>query len=180
VRRAIRRIGLIVGVVIALFGLVGFAGVPLLLRHIMTGQVAAAVNRPVRVGAMSFNPYTLKLDLDQLRIGERGTSQSFIDISHLRIRVSWASLLRLALVVKELHVERPVIQLVRTAEQRFNVSDLLDRPVRADRSHTPLRFAVSNLQINDGTIQFEDQVLGGRHTISPLTSTPRFSHCYGW
>jgi hypothetical protein len=168
VRRAIRRIGLIVGVVIALFGLVGFAGVPLLLRHIMTGQVAAAMNRPVRVGAISFNPYTLKLDLDQLQIGERGTSQSFIGISHLRIRASWASLLRLALVVKELHVERPVIQLVRTAEQRFNVSDLLDRPVRADRSHSPFRFAVSNLQINDGTIQFDDKVLGGRHTIEQV------------
>ena len=167
-RRAIRRIGLIVGAVIALFGLVGFAGVPLLLRHIMTGQVAAAMNRPVRVGVISFNPYTLKLDLDQLQIGERGTSQSFIDISHLRIRVSWASLFRLALVVKELHVERPVIHLVRTAEQRFNVSDLLDRPVRADRSHTPFRFAVSNLQLNDGTVQFDDKVLGGRHTIEQV------------
>jgi outer membrane protein OmpA-like peptidoglycan-associated protein len=168
VRRAIRRIGLIVGAVIALFGLVGFAGVPLLLRHIMIGQVAAAMNRPVRVGVIGFNPYTLKLDLDQLQIGERGTSQSFIDISHLRIRVSWASLFRLALVVKELHVERPVIHLVRTAEQRFNVSDLLDRPVRADRSRTPFRFAVSNLQLNDGTIQFDDKVLGGRHTIEQV------------
>ena len=167
-RRAICRIGLIVGAVIALFGLVGFAGVPLLLRHIMTGQVAAAMNRPVRVGVISFNPYTLKLDLDQLQIGERATSQSFIDISHLRIRVSWASLLRLALVVKELHVERPVIHLVRTAEQRFNVSDLLDRPVRADRPHTPFRFAVSNLQLNDGTVQFDDKVLGGRHTIEQV------------
>jgi uncharacterized protein involved in outer membrane biogenesis len=127
----------------------------------MTGQVAATMNRPVRVGVIGFNPYTLRLDLDQLQIGERGTSQSFIDISHLRIRVSWASLFRLALVVKELRVERPTIHLVRTAERSFNVSDLLDRPVLADRPHTPFRFAVSNLQINDGTIQFDDKVLGG-------------------
>ena len=167
-RRAIRRIGVIVGAVIALFGLVGFVGAPLLLRHIITGQVAAALNRPVRVGGIGVNPYTLKVDLDQLQIGERGTSQPFIDISHLRIRVSWTSLFRLALVVKELRVERPAIHLVRTAEQRFNVSDLLDRPVRVDRSRTPFRFAVSNLQLNDGTVHFDDKVLGGRHTIEQV------------
>jgi uncharacterized protein involved in outer membrane biogenesis len=166
--RAIPRIGVTVGAVIVLFGFVGVAGVPPLLRHIMTGPVAAALNRPVRVGVIGFNPYTLKLDLDQLQVGEPGTSQPFIDIGHLRIRVSWASLFRLALVVKELRVERPVIHLVRTAEQRFNVSDLLDRPVRVDRAHTPFRFAVSNLQLNDGTVHFDDKVLGGRHTVEQV------------
>ncbi len=166
--RAILRIGLIVGAVIALFGLVGFVGAPLLLRHVITGPVAAALNRPVRVGVIRVNPYTLKVDLDQLQIGERGTPQPFIDINHLRIRMSWTSLFRLALVVKELRVERPAIHLVRTAEQHFNVSDLLDRPVRADRSYMPFRFAVSNLQLNDGTVQFDDKVLGGWHTIEQM------------
>ena len=51
----------------------------------MTEQVAGALNRPVHVGVIAFNPYTLTVDLDQLQIGERGTSQPFIDISHLRI-----------------------------------------------------------------------------------------------
>src|SRR5262245_25154406 len=134
----------------------------------MTGKVAAALNRPVRVGGIGVNPYTLKVNLDQLQIGERGTPQPFIDIDHLRIRLSWTSLFRLALVVNELRVERPVIHLARTAERRFNVSDLLDRPVRADRSHMPFRFAVSNLQLNDGTVQFDDKVLGGRHTIEQV------------
>jgi uncharacterized protein involved in outer membrane biogenesis len=168
VRRAIRRISITVGAVIALFGLVGFVGVPLLLRHVMIGQVAAALNRPVRVGGIGVNPYTLTVDLDQLQIGERGTSQPFIDIGHLRIRVSWVSLFRLALVVKELRIERPAMHLVRTAEQRFNVSDLLDSSTRNDKSRMPFRFAVSNLQLNDGTVHFDDKVLGGRHTIEQV------------
>jgi hypothetical protein len=155
-RRAIWRIGVTVGAMIALFGLGGFVGGPLLLRHVVTGPVAAALNRPVRVGGIGFNPYTLTVDLDQLQIGERGTSQPFIDISHLRLKVSWASLLRLALVVKELHVERPEVHLVRMADQRFNVSDLLDRPVPADKSRHPFRMAVFNLQLNDGTLNIAD------------------------
>ncbi|HEX9871096.1 MAG TPA: DUF748 domain-containing protein, partial [Candidatus Tectomicrobia bacterium] len=141
---------------IALFGLVGVVGVPLLLRHVMTGPIAAALNRPVRVGGIGVNPYTLTVDLDQLQIGERGTSQPFIDISHLRLKVSWASLYRLALVVKELRVERPAMHLVRTADQRFNVSDLLDRLVPAGKSRHPFRLAVFNLQLNDGTLNIAD------------------------
>ena len=106
-RRAIRRIGITVGAVIALYGLVGFVCGPLLLRHVLTGRVAAAWDRPVRVAGIRFNPYTLTVDLDRLQVGERGTPQPFIDISHLRIRVSWVSPFRLALVVKELDIERP-------------------------------------------------------------------------
>jgi hypothetical protein len=88
VRRTVLRIGVTVGAVIALFGLVGVVGMPPLLRHVMTGPIAAALNRPVRAGGIDFNPYTLTVDLDQLQIGERGTSQPFIDINHLRIKVS--------------------------------------------------------------------------------------------
>ena len=114
-RRTIRRIGVTVGAMIALFGLVGVVWwVPLLLRHVMTGPVAAALNRPVRAGGIGVNPYTLTVDLDQLQIGERGPSQPFIDISHLHIKMSWASLFRLALVVKELRSSgRPCISFVR-------------------------------------------------------------------
>jgi hypothetical protein len=64
VRRAIGRIGLIIGAVIALFGFVGFVGAPPLLRHVITGPVAVALNRPVRVGVIGVNPYPLKVDLD--------------------------------------------------------------------------------------------------------------------
>jgi uncharacterized protein involved in outer membrane biogenesis/outer membrane protein OmpA-like peptidoglycan-associated protein len=156
VRRTIRKIGVTVGAMIALFGLVGFVGMPHLLRHVITGPVAAALDRPVRVGGIGVHPFTLTVDVDQLQIGERGTSHPFIEISHLRLKVSWTSLVRLAPVVKELHVERPVMHLVRTADRRFNVSDLFDRPVPADQSRHPFRLAVFNLQLHDGTLHIAD------------------------
>jgi uncharacterized protein DUF748 len=142
--------------VIALFGLVGVVGMPRLLRHVMTGPVASALDRPVRVGGIGVNPYTLTVDLDQLQIGERGTSQSFLEISHLRLNVSWASLFRLALVVQEIRVERPTMHLVRTADQRFNVSDLRDLSVPPDKSRHQFRLAVFNLQLNAGTLHIAD------------------------
>lgn len=94
VPRTLRRIGVTVEAMIALYGLVGVIGVPLILRHVMTGPMAAALNLPVRVGGIRVHPYTLTAALDQLQIGERGTSQPFVEISRLRLRVSWASLVR--------------------------------------------------------------------------------------
>jgi outer membrane protein OmpA-like peptidoglycan-associated protein len=164
-KHRLRWIGVTVGAGVALFGLVGFFGMPLLLRHVMTRQVAAALHRPVSVGAISVNPYTLTVEIKQLQIGERATSHPFVEIGHLHITASWASLFRLALVVKALRIERPALHLVRMADQRFNVSDLLDRATAADTSRQPFRFAVSNLQLTDGTVQFDDQVLGERHTV---------------
>jgi hypothetical protein len=168
VRRSIFRIGVIVGAAIALFGLLGVVGVPLLLRHVLTGPVAAALHRPVRAGEIAFNPFTLKADLGQLYIGEPETAQAFVEIDRLHIDLSWVSLLRLALVVKELRVERPAVHLVRTAERRFNVSDLLERSSPAAKSRLSWRFAVAKVQLNGGTVHVDDRVLGERHTIEQV------------
>jgi hypothetical protein len=84
------------------------------------------------------------------------------------MEVSWVSLFRLALAVKELRIERPAMHLVRTAEQRFDVSDLLDSTSRLEKSRTSFRFAVSKLQLNDGTVYFGDKVLGGQYTIEQV------------
>jgi len=168
--RRVRKIGLSILGVVALFGLAGFIGVPLLLRHIATGQLATALHRPVSVGKIRFNPYRLKLDLDQLHIGEPDSPHPFVDIGHLHVKVSWTSLFRLAPVVHEVTIERPAIRVVRIAEQRFNFSDLISSEAPAEKpspppSGKPFRFAVSNIQIHDGDLRFDDKVLAEQHAI---------------
>src|ERR1700724_3691213 len=165
-----RKIGLSILGVVALFGLAGFVGVPLLLRHISTGQLATALHRPVSVGKIRFNPYRLKLDLNQLHIGERDSPQPFVDIGHIHVKVSWTSLFRLAPVVREVTIERPAIHVVRLAEQRFNFSDLLANQTPAEKpspppNGKPFRFAISNIQIHDGELRFDDKVLAEQHAI---------------
>src|SRR5712692_6126195 len=163
-----RKIGLSILGVVALFGLAGFVGVPLLLRHIATVQLATALHRPVSVGKIRFNPYRLKLDLDQLHIGERDSPRPFVDLGHLHVKVSWTSLFRLAPVVREVAIDRPAIHVVRIAEQRFNFSDLISTPAEKPSpppSGKPFRFAISNIQIHEGELQFDDKVLAEQHAI---------------
>jgi hypothetical protein len=172
--RRVRRIGVIVVAVVLFLGLATYIAVPPVLRHVLTGSVATSIHRQVTVGKIRFNLYRLKLDLDQLHVGERDDPQKpFVDLGHLRVKVSWTSLFRLAPVVGEVVVERPQIHVVRESEQKFNFSDLLESapaktPEKPVAPSSPQRFAVSNIQLRDGEITIDDQLLGKQHKVDKI------------
>lgn len=171
-RRA-RRIGVGAAIAILLLGLVTYFAVPWVLHGLLVGKIAKQLKRPVSVGRIGFNLYTLRLDIDQLHIGEPEGAQSFVDLGHLRVRVSWTSLFRLAPVIKEVSITKPAIHVVRMAEQRFNFSDLLESPnppptPPKKTAGKPMRFAVSNIRLTDGEVRFEDQVLAEQHKIEHI------------
>src|SRR5580693_1961480 len=78
-RRWIRRLAITLLVVVTLYGLGGFFGVPYLLRGVLTNQVATTLHRPVTVGLIRFNPYRLRLDVDRLHVGDRDPQRPFVD-----------------------------------------------------------------------------------------------------
>ncbi|HSR57177.1 MAG TPA: DUF748 domain-containing protein, partial [Candidatus Binataceae bacterium] len=164
-----RRIAIAAAIVVVLFGLGGFVGVPLVAQYVVAGRLGASLHRPVNMARVRFNPFTLRLNIDKLHIAERGAAESFVDIGHLRVKVSWTSLFRLAPVVGEVALDRPAIHIVRTGEQRFNFSDLLEGPARAPKPNAkPQRFAVSNIQIHDGEVRIDDKVLGAQHAVEHI------------
>ncbi|MHB8381645.1 MAG: DUF748 domain-containing protein [Candidatus Binataceae bacterium] len=169
-RRA-RNIGIAFVVVIFLYGVAGFFVVPPLLRHILTGSVSTQIKRPVAVGKISFNPFTLRLNVDRLHVGDIDPRKPFVDLGHLNVKVSWSSLFRLAPVVGELSLDHPSIHIVRSAPQRFNFSDLLEskqppKPVRTPAN--PQKFSVSNIKVTDGDLYLDDQVVGQKHAIEHI------------
>lgn len=170
-RRWLRRLAITLLVVIALYGLGGFFGVPYILRRVLTTQVATSINRPVTVGRIRFNPFRLRLELDRLHVGDRDPQRPFVDLGHLQVKVSWLSLFRLAPVVRQFSVVAPRIYLVRTGDQTFNFSDLIagsKTPAPPHPAGKPQRFSFSNIELADGAIYLDDQVLAQRHTIDHI------------
>ncbi|MDY7506861.1 DUF748 domain-containing protein [Ralstonia wenshanensis] len=164
-----------IGVLIFLvaFGLLGAFGGPPLLRHVAQTQLSKLLERPVSVGKISINPYTLRLDVDQLHIAERDGKTPFVDVGHLHVNASWSSIFRRAPVIEELSIEAPQVRIVRTAEQRFNFSDIVDRLSQPEnppkpKSNEPARFVFANLQLANGKIDFVDQPLGTEHKVDGL------------
>jgi len=172
--RRVRKIGVIFVAVVLFLGLATYIAVPPVLRHVLTGPVASSIHREVTVGKIRFNLYRLKLDLDNLHVGERDSPQKpFVDLGHLTLKVSWTSLFRLAPVIGEVIVDKPAIHVVRKSQQEFNFSDLLESapaptPPKPVKPSSPQRFAVSNIQLRDGEITIDDQLLGKQHKVDKI------------
>lgn len=169
-RRA-RRIGLGVLIFIVLFGLLGFFAAPPLIRHIAEQQLSQQLDRPSTIQRIALNPYTLNLEADGVHVGERGGQGGFIDIDKLVVRPSWSSLFRGAPIVNEVRVDSPRFHIVRYDAQRFNFTDLIEKfskPSPKPESK-PTQFSVSNIQVNDGRIDFDDRLLNEKHVVDNWT-----------
>ena len=168
--RRTRKTVLILAIVLVVFGLFGFLAAPSIIRSQIEKHASAALNRPVTLGAVHLNPYTLRLELDQLHVGERDGKASFVDVDRVIADTSWSSLFRLAPVLDEFSLQGPRIHIARTADQRFNFSDILDRYASqpADPNAKPARFALSNISVHGGDIVFDDQATKTTHRVEQL------------
>ncbi|KWD07953.1 AsmA family protein [Burkholderia ubonensis] len=165
-----RRIGLGVLIFLVLFGLLGFFAAPPLIRHIAEQQLSRQLDRPATIQRIALNPYTLNLEADGIHLGERGGQGDFIDIGKLVVRPSWTSLFRGAPIVNEIRVDAPRFHVVRHDAQRFNFTDLIEKFSTPSKPEgKPTHFSVSNIQINDGRIDFDDRLLNEKHVVDDWT-----------
>ncbi|KWN73644.1 AsmA family protein [Burkholderia ubonensis] len=168
--RRTRRIGLGVLIFLVLFGLLGFFAAPPLIRHIAEQQLSRQLDRPATIQRIALNPYTLNLEADGIHLGERDGQGDFIDIGKLVVRPSWTSLFRGAPIVNEVRVDAPRFHVVRYDAQRFNFTDLIEKFSTPSKPESkPTHFSVSNIQINDGRIDFDDRLLNEKHVVDNWT-----------
>ncbi|WP_114810013.1 DUF748 domain-containing protein [Paraburkholderia kururiensis] len=164
-RRA-RRIGIGLVVFLVLFGLLGFFAAPPLIRHIAAQQLSQQLDRPVSIGRIALNPYTLRFEADRVHIGERGGSGDFADVERLIVKPSWTSLFRGAAIVDELQIDSPRFHIVRYDAQRFNFSDLIEKFSKPSQpSSKPTPFSISNIHLENGRVEFDDRLLGEQHVV---------------
>ena len=165
-------IGLLIALVV--IGLLGFFAAPPLIRHVAERQLGAQLDRPVTIGRIALNPYTLGFEADHVHIGERAGNSppnspgtGFIDIERLIVLPSWSSVFRAAPIIDEVKIDSPRFHLVRYDAERFNFSDLIAKFSKPSPTPStgPARFSVSNIRLENGRIDFEDRLLKTRHVI---------------
>lgn len=168
--RRTRRIGIGVLIFLVLFGLLGFFAAPPLIRHVAEQQLSKQLDRPATIQRIALNPYTLNLEADGIHVGERGGHGDFIDIGKLVVRPSWSSLFRGAPIVNEIRLDSPRFHIVRYDAQRFNFTDLIEKFSTPSKPESkPTQFSVSNIQVNDGRIDFDDRLLNEKHVVDNWT-----------
>ncbi|MBD8900347.1 DUF748 domain-containing protein [Rhodanobacter sp. DHG33] len=168
--RRTRKTALIVAIVLIVFGLLGFFVAPPVIKSQLQTRLTALLDRPVTVETVHLDPFTLRLELDRLHIGDRDGHSPFVDIDRTVVNASWTSLFRMAPILDELSLQHPQLHIVRTAPQQFNFSDLITKfaggPPKPDSQ--PAHFALSNISVTDGDIMFTDAVSNATHHIDHL------------
>ncbi|AXF22397.1 AsmA family protein [Burkholderia pyrrocinia] len=168
--RRTRRISIGVLIFLVLFGLLGFFAAPPLIRHVAEQQLSKQLDRPATIQRIALNPYTLNLEADGIHLGERGGQGDFVDIAKLVVRPSWSSLFRGAPIVNEVRLDSPFFHIVRYDAQRFNFTDLIEKFSTPSKPESkPTLFSVSNIQVNNGRIDFDDRLLNEKHVVDNWT-----------
>ncbi|MCD6061115.1 MAG: hypothetical protein K0S16_1426, partial [Moraxellaceae bacterium] len=92
--------------VLALYTLVGFWLVPLLIRHQLPQFGQSQLQRQLSVGEVRFNPFTLRLAAADLKLSESDGAPMFA-IGGVAIEMQWRSIVRRAWSFADIRITAP-------------------------------------------------------------------------
>ncbi|HXV50433.1 MAG TPA: DUF748 domain-containing protein, partial [Candidatus Binatia bacterium] len=146
-----------------LFGLVA----PPLLRGKVAGELSKKLHREVSIEQIRINPFAMTLAVRGFLMKERQSQSVAVSFDELFVNVNAQSIFRLAPVIEELRLAKPYVNLVRDSDYKYNFQDLIDEFTSGPAGPKP-RFALYNIQISDGKIDFDDRPEQTKHAITAL------------
>ncbi len=156
-----------------IYSITGFFILPPVLRSYLTRKLSAQLHRQVIIRQIKVNPFVLSVSVDGLNVKERSGAGTFFSFDKLYVNLQSVSILKRALVVRELRLVRPYLNIRRNRDMRYNFQDLLERGPKKPAA-APMRFSVNNIQILNGSIDFLDRPKQVRHTVRNLRLTIPF------
>lgn len=151
--------------------------VPWLLRSQLEQVGSEQLGRRVTVGQVSFSPWTLELRVQDLGIATADGTALQLQIQHLYIDAELQSLWRLAPVADAVELDGVHLKLTHTGDGHYDIDDILarlaSRPAPQAPSE-PMRFALYNLALRDGSVEFNDQTVGRVHALRQAQLTLPF------
>ncbi len=150
---------------------VAWMAVPPLVKSQLEKQASLALGRAVTVGEVDFRPWTLELTLRQMSIAGMDGAAPQVTVQRIYIDGELQSLLRLAPVVDAIQVDAPHVRLRHLGGGRYDVDDVLQKLAASpapEKPGNPVRFALYNLAIQGGELDFQDDSVGKTHAVREL------------
>ncbi len=156
---------------VLLYALGGFVLLPWYAQRELPRMIDQQLHRQASVGDIKFNPFSLTLEVGDFVLKE-SDGRPLIGFKHAVIDVEWRSLPQRALVFGEIRLDAPSITIDISPEGELNLAALGGKPAaepaKADTAAAPPRIAVNALQIDHGTIAFEDRKAGYKNRFEEL------------
>lgn len=167
-RRWVKWTAIGIGAFMVVWCAFGILALPGIIKSKAQEFVAEKFHRTVDFKDVSFNPLTLTVKMEGLHLSEPNSKEDFVSFEKLAVNLSTESIFRLAPVIEEVELEKPVVHLIRTGKNHYNFDDFIAFALKPEKDKKPTYFSVNNIQVKDGTITFDDQPKGKKHIVNTL------------
>jgi len=164
------RRGIVALLVLLTVWAIAWLAVPPIARSQIQKIASEKLGRQVTVGKIDFKPWTLEFTVNDLRIATADGSRSQVAIKRVYIDGELQSILRLAPVADAVVIDSPAILLTHLADGKYDIDDILQKLAAAPDTpkKEPPRFAIYNIAISDGSVDFDDQTVKRKHELRDL------------
>jgi uncharacterized protein involved in outer membrane biogenesis len=165
-----RKIAIWFVAILVAIGIIAGLAAPPLVRNKLASTLSDKFHRPVTIEQLRINPYAVTATVRGFLMKERDGSATAVSFDELHINLELQSLFRLAPVIKELRLVKPYVNVVRNEDRTYNYQDLIDEFTSGPPKPAgpPPRFALNNIEIIDGEIDFDDRPEKTKHKISSI------------
>lgn len=146
-------------------------GVPMLVRWALESKTCDALGRTVSVERVRFNPFTLSTRIYGLRVATADGKAALLAVDALTLNLSLQSLWYRSPVLDGLQIQHPQVVFARTGHDRYSFTDIIERlnaQPKAASDSPPFLFSVNNIQVNEGSVSFDDQPVAKQHRVEHI------------
>src|SRR5262252_10918914 len=166
----IRTVAAWVGGIVALYAIIGFLVAPPIVRSQLESRLSELLGRKVSVERVRINPFALSASIHGFSVKEREGDENLLAFDELYVNFTLSSLFRFAPVIEEVSLVKPSVRVARNEYKSYSFQDIVDRFSGGPPSPpgpTP-RFAVYNIALTDGSIEFDDRPTKAVQVVSDL------------
>ncbi|MFH2057878.1 MAG: DUF748 domain-containing protein [Pseudomonadota bacterium] len=164
------------------YALAGFLGLPVLTEKYLPDLASKELGRQVSFQNAAFNPFLLSCSLEGLDIKAKDKDNTFFSADKVYVRLGLSSIFRLAPVISQISVEKPVANITREKDGTFSFSDLMMSGSNdAMKTIPPIgsnnqmsiqaipEFILKNVKISSGEVRFEDKLESVSHEMTDFS-----------
>jgi len=140
--------------IMLLYTLAGFFLVPYVARQQIERYVTDTLQRNVSIGDIRFNPFVFDASVSDFRLSEADNAP-LVAFRHLYVNAQLASLWRRAVVLREVRLSAPNVELVIGKDATINLAKLIPAAAPEKKSE-PLRVRIGTLAVIDGRVAIAD------------------------
>lgn len=156
---------------VGVYAVAGFWLLPSVIKSQLPKYAETELERKASIGQLRFNPFTLRLEAQDVRLTEANGAPLFA-VGGLAVEMQWRSLFRRAWSFAEIRVAEPALELAIASDGKFNIAEFLATLAKhkKDEPDSPLpRLVIEHFALDGGKVAMHDRHAGYNDTFTPIT-----------